>query len=147
MKNKKLATAGLFSAVAIMSATAVHAVPGSSTGPSSSQTPYLVRTKPGIVTTSILTVGDNVDGYEMAGIPDGLGAFDNGDGTFTVLMNHELRNTAGVEPRPRRGGRLRVEVGHRQGDARGPVRRRSHQRPGVDERYRGDQPTLLGRPG
>ena len=97
MKNKKLATAGLFSAVAIMSATAVHAVPGSSTGPSSSQTPYLVRTKTGIVTTSILTVGDNVDGYEMAGIPDGLGAFDNGDGTFTVLMNHELRNTAGVE--------------------------------------------------
>src|SRR5262249_25089959 len=29
-------------------------------------------------------------------IPDGLGAFDNGDGTFTVLMNHELVNTEGV---------------------------------------------------
>jgi hypothetical protein len=26
----------------------------------------------------------------MVGIPDGLGAFDNGDGTFTVLMNHEI---------------------------------------------------------
>jgi len=32
----------------------------------------------------------------MVGIPDGLGAFDNGDGTFTLLMNHELGNTAGV---------------------------------------------------
>jgi len=26
----------------------------------------------------------------MVGIPDGLGAFDNGDGTFTLLMNHEI---------------------------------------------------------
>ena len=32
----------------------------------------------------------------MAGTPDGLGAFDNGDGTFTVLMNHEFGPTAGV---------------------------------------------------
>jgi hypothetical protein len=32
----------------------------------------------------------------MAGIPDGLGAYDNGDGTFTVLMNHELRPTQGA---------------------------------------------------
>src|SRR6185369_7565075 len=30
------------------------------------------------------------------GIPDGLGAFDNGDGTFTLLMNHELGNTLGA---------------------------------------------------
>src|SRR5262245_40270588 len=32
----------------------------------------------------------------MAGIPDGLGAFDNGDGTFTVLMNHEIPGGAGA---------------------------------------------------
>jgi len=70
------------------------------TGPSSSQDPYLVRTEPGVVTVSILTVGDAVnykaDGvtpYRMVGIPDGLGAFDNGDGTFTLLMNHELAST------------------------------------------------------
>ena len=66
------------------------------TGPSSSQTPYIVRSMPGVVTKSILTVGDSVDGYRLAGIPDGLGAFDNGDGTFTVLMHHELSNTVGV---------------------------------------------------
>ncbi len=51
---------------------------------------------PGVQTISILTAGDSVnnrpDGtpYRMAGIPDGLGAFDNHDGTFTVLMNHEI---------------------------------------------------------
>lgn len=32
----------------------------------------------------------------MVGIPDGLGAFDNGDGTFSVLVNHELGATAGI---------------------------------------------------
>ena len=39
---------------------------------------------------------DGVTPYRMVGIPDGLGAFDNGDGTFTVLMNHELPSSAGV---------------------------------------------------
>ena len=34
--------------------------------------------------------------YRMAGIPDGLGALDNGEGTITVLMSHELTATAGV---------------------------------------------------
>jgi hypothetical protein len=71
-------------------------------GPSSSQSPYIVRSEPGVVTKSILTVGDSVynepDGspYRMVGIPDGLGAFDNNDGTFTVVMNHELGDTLGV---------------------------------------------------
>jgi hypothetical protein len=32
----------------------------------------------------------------MVGIPDGLGAFDNGDGSFTVLMNQELVPGDGV---------------------------------------------------
>jgi hypothetical protein len=69
-------------------------------GPSSSESPYLVRTQPGVVTKSILTVGDAVnykgDGvtpYHLVGIPDGLGAFDNGDGTFTLLVNHEIPGT------------------------------------------------------
>ncbi|HEV8377237.1 MAG TPA: hypothetical protein VGP99_00180 [Tepidisphaeraceae bacterium] len=44
----------------------------------------------------LLTTGESVNGYRMAGIPDGLGAFDNGDGTFTVLMNHELRPAQGA---------------------------------------------------
>jgi Bacterial protein of unknown function (DUF839) len=81
---------------AVVVATTAFAGAGQEQGPSSSQSPYLVRTKPGIVTTSILTTGDAVDGYRMVGIPDGLGAYDNGDGTFTVLMNHELPSNLGV---------------------------------------------------
>jgi hypothetical protein len=71
---------------------------GTSTGPSSSAAPYVVRAVPGVVTKSILTVGDAPAGstYRMVGIPDGLGVFDNGDDTFTVLMNHELRAGAGA---------------------------------------------------
>lgn len=66
------------------------------TGSSSSQSPYLKPFKPGIQFKSIITAGDTIGGYKMAGIPDGLGAFDNGDGTFTLLMNHEIGNTLGV---------------------------------------------------
>lgn len=57
---------------------------------------YLLPSVPNASVSPILTVGEGVGGYRMAGIPDGLGAYDNGDGTFTVLMNHELPATAGV---------------------------------------------------
>ena len=80
----------------VIPATTAEAAPAAATGPNSSQSPYVVGSQPGVVTKSILTVGDAVGGYRMVGIPDGLGAFDNGDGTFTLLMNHELGGTAGV---------------------------------------------------
>jgi hypothetical protein len=58
--------------------------------------PYLVPTAPGVEIAPLITVGEAApNGYEMIGIPDGLGAYDNGDGTFTVLMNHELRPDRG----------------------------------------------------
>ena len=67
-------------------------------GPSSSQTSYLTPTSPGWSATSLLTVGDSIGGYLMIGIPDGLGAYSNGNGTMTVLANHEIGNnfTTGV---------------------------------------------------
>jgi hypothetical protein len=68
-----------------------------STGPNSSDSPYLIPVAPGVTNTALLSVGDTAEnGYRMVGIPDGLGAFDNGDGTITVLMNHELRSDRGV---------------------------------------------------
>lgn len=66
------------------------------TGPSSSASPYVLRAEPGVVSAAILTVGDAVGGYRLVGIPDGLGAFDNGDGTFTLLVNHEISAALGV---------------------------------------------------
>lgn len=65
-------------------------------GPSSSQTPYVLPVASGVQTTSLLTVQDVVNGYKMIGIPDGLGTFDNGNGTFTLVMNHELGAASGV---------------------------------------------------
>lgn len=65
-------------------------------GPSTTQTPYYLPAAPHLQVTSILTVGDAVNGYRLVGIPDGLGAFDNGDGTFTLLMNHELSSSQGI---------------------------------------------------
>ena len=89
-------------------------------GPSTIQTPYVLPTAPGVVTYSIISNGGGsatyqgnpildethpqldlannpIPGsvYRMSGIPDGLGAFDNNDGTFTVLMNHELGASSG----------------------------------------------------
>jgi hypothetical protein len=71
-------------------------------GPSSSASPYVVPIADNVSVTSILTVGDFVNAkpdhsaYRLAGSPDGLGAFDNGDGTFTLLMNHELGEGSGI---------------------------------------------------
>lgn len=43
-------------------------------------------------------IGDSSKRYRMVGIPDGLGAHPNGDGTSTLYMNHELRSSALSEP-------------------------------------------------
>lgn len=93
--------AAVAAGVAAAAATAAYAA--TQTGPSSSESPYVIPVDPSVDTVSILTVGDSVNTdpdlpgvpYRMVGIPDGLGAFDNGDKTFTVLMNHELAQTLG----------------------------------------------------
>ena len=62
-------------------------------GPSTGSTPYVLPTNSFISTYSILTVDntgslsdDSVGGYSMVGIPDGLGAFDNGNNTFFASL-------------------------------------------------------------
>src|SRR4051812_42960487 len=80
-------------------------MPRGQSGPSTSQTPYLVPTDAGVDFISILSAGDAVPGattkggatWRFAGIPDGMGAFDNGDGTISVLVNHELTDTDGSQ--------------------------------------------------
>jgi len=112
MKLKSLTLLpGRLLAPAIAMTLAGHASAATVTGPSTGSTPYATPVAVGVDTYSIATVdntGVNADdlftnldtgvpaSYRMTGIPDGLGAFDNGDGTFTVLMNHEHGNTVGV---------------------------------------------------
>lgn len=83
-----LATAGIIAGVVATSA--------QSMGPSTLQSAYIQPSQPTVSNMSVLSVGDVVSGYRMVGIPDGLGALDNGDGTFTLLMNHELGATSGA---------------------------------------------------
>lgn len=98
MPHKYLSLAISLAFSALSSATYADVIQG----PSSSASPYLVPVAPGVDIISLLTVGDSVnvkpDGspYRMVGIPDGLGVLRGEHGTFTVLMNHELGNTAGV---------------------------------------------------
>jgi hypothetical protein len=93
-RTKKWCAVGVLMVSAVMIGGVVPSAQFS--GPSSSQSPYVLPSLPVVKTASILTVGDSIGGYRMVGLPDGLGAFDNGDGTFTVLMNHEIVNTLGV---------------------------------------------------
>ena len=45
----------------------------------------------------IITVGESAaNGYAMVGVPDGLGAYANADGSVTLLMNHELAGNKGA---------------------------------------------------
>lgn len=97
MRSRFIATAVCAALAPALLATPAVAASRVTTGPSSSQSPYLLPIAPGVTNTSLLTVGDAAgNGYRMVGIPDGLGAFDNGNGTITVLMNHELRSDRGI---------------------------------------------------
>lgn len=71
-------------------------VPAAGTTKAAPATPYVIPAAPGWSSTALLTTGDAVKGYTMVGLPDGLGAFDNGDRTITVLMNQELNSDKGV---------------------------------------------------
>ena len=73
------------------------------TGPSSSRPPFQEAVDSGYALISLMSVGDTVnnkaDGvtpHRLVGLLDGLGAFDNGNGTFTVLANHEIGANLGV---------------------------------------------------
>jgi autotransporter-associated beta strand protein len=80
----------------LVAAAATVSLYAQSTGPSSSESPYLTPTAPGWTSKSLLTVGDSIAGYLMVGIPDGLGAYSSGVNEMTVLANHELGNTVGT---------------------------------------------------
>jgi hypothetical protein len=113
--------AALFAATAF--AAVCVAVAMAAAGTKTAKPPYLVPTAPGVVVDPILSTGDIVPQgqtppYQMSGIPDGLGAYDNrgdhgdhrgrghdrghgherGSGTYTALMNHELGVTFPGQP-------------------------------------------------
>lgn len=83
-------------AAAALFAASVHA---QNIGPSTSVSPYMLPSRYGVTTTSILTVNDptsTINGYRMVGIPDGIGIFAGPGRSFTTVMNHELGGTNGI---------------------------------------------------
>jgi hypothetical protein len=82
---------------ALAVATVVSAQAYLTTGPSSSATPYVVPFPGSSAVTdivSILTVGDTIGGYQMLGIPDGMGAFLAEEGSMSLFVNHEFTATS-----------------------------------------------------
>ena len=65
------------------------------TGPSSSQTPWLNPTVANSTITSIFTATQSIGNYTACGLMDGAGAWDNGNGTFSMLIAHEMNNASG----------------------------------------------------
>jgi hypothetical protein len=100
MRNVKLVAlvAVLAGALATVGG-ATHGGPGFDT----QKPPYLVPTASGVQVDAIMSAGDILGGYQMSGIPDGLGAYRDGQ-QVTVVMNHELgrsfpNNPPGVDTR------------------------------------------------
>ena len=63
--------------------------------------PYILPVADGVHIRSLLTVGDAgsaANGYEMVGIPDGLGIIRQG-ANLVLYMNQELRDTQGIARR------------------------------------------------
>jgi hypothetical protein len=82
-------------------ATPAGAANSTTRGPSSATDPYVLPVADGITITSLLTVGDAgsaSNGYEMVGIPDGLGAIRQG-ANVVLYANQELRDTQGIARR------------------------------------------------
>ena len=98
--NSKSMSLGVSLALAVSCAASAQSL---IVGPTSSATPYVRAAAggPAVDVVSFLTVGDSVnmraDGvtpYPFAGIPDGMGAYDNENGTMTLFITHEHTSTA-----------------------------------------------------
>lgn len=96
--NRPLVSAALLIAV-VAAVAGVAAAAGTTRGPSSATDPYVLPVADRVEITSIVTVGDSgaaANGYELVGIPDGMGLRPDRGRDFTLFLNHELRDTQGV---------------------------------------------------
>jgi Bacterial protein of unknown function (DUF839) len=98
--------AGRFAIGAALNAALVVVTVAGTSLAATSVKPYVVPVGGAYQITPLFSADDKVpllgdasgQQYRMVGIPDGLGAHPNGDGTSTLFMNHELGYTAQSEP-------------------------------------------------
>jgi hypothetical protein len=55
---------------------------------------YLISASGGATLSVIATTGDTISNEVLRGVPDGMGAIKNADGTLTLLSNHEISTSA-----------------------------------------------------
>ena len=93
MRKRLLVVAGVCALAAAAAGTTVISA-GNEAGFDTARPPYLIA-EPGSGTLidPILSTGDIVGGYQMSGIPDGLGAYKDNHNNIVVMMNHELGRT------------------------------------------------------
>lgn len=90
-----IAVGGRLSSTAFAQAATPAGTPGATpialqSGMMTSARPFLIATDPAkLDIIPIMTAGETVGDYQMAGVPDGLGAFKDGSDVI-VFMNHEL---------------------------------------------------------
>jgi hypothetical protein len=94
---RKTALAAMLGLLAIGLVAGSGASAANGQGFKTAKRPYLVPIEPGVITDPILSTGDIVGGYQMSGIPDGLGAYKD-SGVLQLLMNHELGATFPATP-------------------------------------------------
>jgi hypothetical protein len=94
MRTRLLLLAAAMVGVTVATVGAVSGAAAPAPGFKTARPAMLAPLEPGVVIDPILSTGDIVGGYQMSGIPDGLGAYKTGERTMTVLMNHELEPAA-----------------------------------------------------
>jgi len=93
MRNARVAVAALC-AIAAAATAAASGGAGNEPGFDTARPPQLVAEPgSGTIIDPILSTGDVVGGYQMSGIPDGLGAYKDGQNNMVVMMNHEMGRT------------------------------------------------------
>jgi hypothetical protein len=107
MKGRRIAVLLAALASVAVIATVAIAKPGagsSQAGFKTAKPAYLEPVAPGVQIDPILSVSDTIGRYQMSGIPDGLGAYENDDrddddkAGVTVVMNHELGRSFPARP-------------------------------------------------
>ncbi|MBP6087414.1 MAG: hypothetical protein KA460_01480, partial [Rhodoluna sp.] len=95
MKTRSKATV-VVAAVALVATTSLPAL-------AADAPVYVQAVAPGASLQVLATAGDVINGYQIAGIPDGTGAFKSGN-TVKILMNHEIGYNATSASMARAGG-------------------------------------------
>lgn len=100
--RRAIAAAGTISVAVVAAAIPTVGASAASfavTGPNTVTPPYVLPVADGVMTTSLLTVDDAGranNGYELVGIPDGIGLQSVGSGRVRLMVNHELRLDTGI---------------------------------------------------